>query len=168
MRSTSNYVWDTVENYPAGHVESIMTLNKEIHYREGLYAGYRQQSLQTYTPRFAFGHGLSYTAISCSIKSPALSAFGPRQEMVKVSVEIRNTGSMAASQTILLSIEALEPATPRPSVELRALAKTEVLEPGTSQDMDFCLKVLNFSYCDVKGHLWRVDAGNYMKAGRTP
>lgn len=138
-----------------------MTPNKEIHYREGLYVGYRQQSLQTYAPRFAFGHGLSYTAFSCSIKSPALSAFGPRQEMAKVSVEIRNTGSMAASHTVLLFIEALEPATPRPNVELRAFTKTAVLEPGASQDLEFCLEVRDFSYWDVKDHLWRVDAGNY-------
>ncbi|KAF5566705.1 glycoside hydrolase family 3 [Fusarium phyllophilum] len=153
--------WDTVKDYPAGHIESLMTSDKKIHYREGIYVGYRQQSLQKYNPRFAFGHGLSYTTFSCSIKSPAFSGFHPRQETANVVLEVQNTRSRAASQTILLFIEALEPATPRSSVELRAFAKTEVLEPGTSQDLEFCLKARDFSYWDVKDHLWRVDAGNY-------
>ncbi|KAF5622718.1 beta-glucosidase H [Fusarium tjaetaba] len=153
--------WDTVEDYPAGHVESLMTPNKEIHYREGIHVGYRQQSLETYNPRFAFGHGLSYTTFSCSITSPTYLAFDARQETNKVVMRVTNTGSRAASQTVLLFIEALEPATPRPSVELRAFAKMEILEPGASQDLEFCLKVRDFSYWDVKDHLWRVDAGNY-------
>jgi beta-glucosidase len=74
---------------------------------------------------------------------------------------VQNTGSLAASLTVLLFVEALESATPRPNVELRAFAKTEVLEPGTSQDLEFCLKARDFSYWDVKDHLWRVDAGKY-------
>ncbi|KAJ9425854.1 hypothetical protein FOXG_02555 [Fusarium oxysporum f. sp. lycopersici 4287] len=153
--------WDTVEDYPAGHVESLMTSDKEIYYREGIYVGYRQQSLQTYNPRFAFGHGLSYTTFSCSFKSPAFRAFDPRQETAKVFLTVQNTGLLAASLTVLLFVEALESATPRPNVELRAFAKTEVLEPGTSQDLELCLKAREFSYWDVKDHLWRVDAGKY-------
>ncbi|KAM0076213.1 hypothetical protein ACKRZS_011700 [Fusarium odoratissimum] len=153
--------WDTVEDYPAGHVESLMTSDKEIHYREGIYVGYRQQSLQTYNPRFAFGHGLSYTTFSCSVKSLMYFTFDPRQETAQVALTVRNTGSLAASQTVLLFVEALEPATPRPNVELRAFAKTEILEPETSQDLEFCLKARDFSWWDVKDHFWRVDTGNY-------
>ncbi|PNP82133.1 hypothetical protein FNYG_04322 [Fusarium nygamai] len=153
--------WDTVEDYPAGHVESLMTSDKKIHYREDIYVGYRQQSLRTYNPRFAFGHGLSYTTFSCSIKSPAIFAIDTSQGTSNVVLRVKNTGARAASHTVLLFIEALEPATPRPSVELRAFTKTEVLEPGASQDLKFCLKVRDFSYWDNKDHLWRVDAGKY-------
>ncbi|KAH7208625.1 glycoside hydrolase superfamily [Fusarium oxysporum] len=153
--------WDTVEDYPAGHVETLMASDKEIHYREGIYVGYRQQSLQTYNPRFAFGHGLSYTTFSCFVKSPTCFVFGPRQETAKVVLEVQNTGSLAASETVLLFVEALGPATPRPNVELRAFAKTKILEPGTSQDLEFCLKARDFSYWNVEDHLWRVGTGNY-------
>ncbi|QGI79927.1 hypothetical protein CEK25_006656 [Fusarium fujikuroi] len=147
--------WDTVEDYPAGNVESLMTSEKEIHYREGIYVGYRQLSLETYSPRFAFGHGLSYSVFSCSVKSPTNLTFDPIQAAVK------NTGAVAASETILLFIEASEPTTPRPRVELRTFAKTAILEPGASQDLEFCLTAQGFSYWDVQDHLWRVDAGNY-------
>ncbi|KAF9775991.1 hypothetical protein IL306_005879 [Fusarium sp. DS 682] len=148
--------WDTVEDYPAGHVESLMTSDKKIHYHEGIYVGYRQQSLQTYKPRFAFGYGLSYTTFSCSVKSPTFSAFDTRQEIAMVVLEVQNTGSLAASETVLLFVEALESATPRPNVELRAFAKTEVLEPGTSQGLEFCLKARDFSYWDVEDRRqWR-------------
>ncbi|QGI93649.1 hypothetical protein CEK26_006718 [Fusarium fujikuroi] len=153
--------WDTVEDYPAGNVESLMTSEKEIHYREGIYVGYRQLSLETYSPRFAFGHGLSYSVFSCSVKSPTNLTFDPIQAAVKVILEVQNTGAVAASETILLFIEASEPTTPRPRVELRTFAKTAILEPGASQDLEFCLTAQGFSYWDVQDHLWRVDAGNY-------
>ncbi|KAF5625211.1 beta-glucosidase [Fusarium sp. NRRL 25303] len=153
--------WDTVEDYSAGHVESLMTSDKKIHYREGIYVGYRQQSLGTYNPRFAFGHGLSYSTFSCSVRSAAYLTFDPSQTAAKVVLQVQNTGTLAASETILLFIEALEPTTPRPSVELRAFAKTAVLEPRALQVVEFCLKARDFSYWDVQDHLWRVDAGTY-------
>ncbi|KAI1015777.1 hypothetical protein LB505_012004 [Fusarium chuoi] len=152
--------WDTVEDYPAGHVESLMTADKEIHYREGIYVGYRQQSLETYNPRFAFGHGLSYSTFSCSFRSPTNMMFVPNQAAAKVVLEVQNTGAVAASETVLLFIEALEPKTPRPSVELRVFTKTAILEPGASKYLEFCLKARDFSHWDVKDHLWRVDVGN--------
>jgi beta-glucosidase len=119
-----------VEDYPAGHVESLMTYDMKIQYREGIYVGYRKKSLQTYKPRFAFGHGLSYTTFSCSVKSPPNSAFDPLDATTKVVLTVQNIGSLTASETVLLFVEALRPATPRPNVELRAFAKTDLVEPG--------------------------------------
>jgi beta-glucosidase len=154
--------WDNVQDYPAGHVESLMTHDRKIHYREGIYVGYRQASLQSYHPRFAFGHGLAYTTFHCSAKSPARFTFDPNQQLTaNVVLAIRNTGSVAASDTVLLFVEALEPTIERPSVELRAFAKTHELQPGASQDLQFSLKSRDFSYWDQKDHLWRVSPGLY-------
>ncbi|KAF4337263.1 glycoside hydrolase family 3 [Fusarium beomiforme] len=153
--------WDNVDDYPAGHVEKLMTSDKRIHYREGIYIGYRQKSLQTYQPRFAFGHGLTYTKFSCSVKSPARPIFDPRQKYVKAVLVLKNIGVLAATEIVLVFIEALKPVTTKPVVELRAFAKTDQLEPGTSQDLEFSLKARDFSYWDEKSHLWRVDAGKY-------
>ncbi|KAH7183337.1 glycoside hydrolase superfamily [Fusarium flagelliforme] len=148
--------WDSVHDYPAGHVESLMTPDKKIQYREGVFVGYRQDSLQSYRPSFAFGHGLSYTTFSCSLKS---HTHLNREE--KIVLGVQNTGSRTASDSVLLFIEALDPTTTRPNVELRTFAKTKLLEPGASQDLEFTLSARDFAYWDVHEHLWRVDAGSY-------
>ncbi|KAF9761431.1 hypothetical protein IL306_003818, partial [Fusarium sp. DS 682] len=153
--------WDNVEDYPAGHFESLMTSDKKILYREGVYVGYRQKSLQTYKPRFAFGHGLTYTKFSCSVKSP-YSVLDQCQSPTKVVLNLKNIGALAATETVLVFVEALNPVTARPIVELRAFAKTtDFLEPEASQDLEFSLKARDFSYWDEKDRLWRVDAGEY-------
>lgn len=154
--------WDKVQDYPAGHVESLITHDRKIHYREGIYVGYRQPSLESYQPRFAFGHGLAYTTFHCSVKSPGRFTFDANQQSTAtVVLTILNTGSMAASDAVLLFVEALEPTIERPTVELRAFAKTCELQPGASQDLRFHLKSRDFSYWDQKHHLWRVDPGLY-------
>jgi len=149
--------WDCVHDYPAGHVESLMTSDKKIEYREGVFVGYRQESLQSYRPRFAFGCGLSYTTFGCSLKRHTQLN---REE--RIALTIQNTGSRTASESVLLFVEALDPTTTRPNVELRTFAKTNILEPGASQDLEFTLSPRDFAYWDVNDHLWRVDAGSYQ------
>ncbi|CEI70473.1 Beta-glucosidase [Fusarium venenatum] len=154
--------WDKVGDYPAGYVEELMTADKKIQYREGVFVGYRQESLQSYQPRFGFGHGLSYTTFSCSVKSHAQTSNGNNENFGEtVVLTVQNTGTMTASETVLLFVEALDPTTTRPRVELRGFAKTRLLEPGSSQDLDSVLKPRDFAYWDEKDHLWRIDAGSY-------
>lgn len=148
--------WDSVDDYPAGHVESLMTADKKIEYREGVFVGYRQESLQPYRPRFAFGYGLSYTTFCCSLRSHIQLS---REE--RIALTIQNTGNRAASDSVLLFVESLDPTTIRPNVELRTFAKTRLLEPGTSQDLEFIFGPRDFAYWDANDHLWRVDAGSY-------
>ncbi|RGP78804.1 hypothetical protein FLONG3_3002 [Fusarium longipes] len=149
--------WNKVEDYPAGHVEGLMTADKRIQYREGVFVGYRQESLDQYKPRFGFGHGLTYTTFCCSVQRHTQVSVGDQEIILK----LQNTGTSAARETVLLFVEALNPVTTRPRVELRAFAKTHLLEPGSSQDLMFILKPRDFAYWDEIGHLWRVDSGSY-------
>ncbi|CEF86475.1 hypothetical protein FGSG_11181 [Fusarium graminearum PH-1] len=154
--------WDKVEDYPAGYVEELMTADRKIQYREGVFVGYRQESLQSYTPRFSFGHGLSYTTFSCSVKSHTASLVQNSPSFTdRIILTLQNTGSITASETVLLFMEAIDPTTTRPRVELRGFAKTRLLEPGHSQDLEFILKPRDFAYWDEKAHLWRIDSGSY-------
>ncbi|KAM0300652.1 hypothetical protein ACHAPM_005929 [Fusarium culmorum] len=154
--------WDKVEDYPAGYVEELMTADKKIQYREGVFVGYRQESLQSYTSRFSFGHGLSYTTFSCSVKSHTASLVQNSPSFTdRIILTLQNTGSITASETVLLFVEAIDPTTTRPRVELRGFAKTRLLEPGHSQGLEFILKPRDFAYWDEKAHLWRIDSGSY-------
>ncbi|CAG7557403.1 unnamed protein product [Fusarium equiseti] len=148
--------WNDVHDYPAGHVESLMTVDKKIQYREGVFVGYRQELLESYRPSFAFGHGLSYTTFSCSLKG---HTHLNREE--KIVLTVQNTGSRTSVESVLLFVEALDTTTTRPKVELRTFAKTNLLEPGASQDLKFTLVPRDFAYWDVSDNLWRVDAGSY-------
>jgi hypothetical protein len=65
-------------------------------------------------PRFCFGHGLSYTSFEYSDLN--ISVKGCE---VEVSLNAKNTGSSAGTETVQLYLSDLEASTPRPSKELK-------------------------------------------------
>ena len=73
--------------------------NGELRYGEGLFMGYRGYEHRCITPRFPFGHGLSYTEFEYG--APAISevTFAPG-ESVTVSVPVTNTGDRTGSEVI--------------------------------------------------------------------
>ena len=73
--------------------------NGELRYGEGLFMGYRGYEHNTITPRFAFGHGLSFTTFE--LGEPTLSATVYRPgETITVTVPVTNTGSRTGSDVV--------------------------------------------------------------------
>ncbi len=79
-----------IEDSPA-HAVGAYTCGKDVHYKEGIYVGYRWFDTKEIKPLFAFGHGLSYTEFEYSDfnASPSVSANGT----LKASVNVKNIGS---------------------------------------------------------------------------
>ncbi len=73
--------------------------NGELRYGEGLFMGYRGYEHNAIAPRFAFGHGLSYT--SFDLGEPTVSTKTHRSGgTVTVTVPVTNVGSRRGSEVV--------------------------------------------------------------------
>ena len=120
--------------------------NGELRYGEGLFMGYRGYEHRCITPRFPFGHGLSYTEFSYG--APGLSEVTFAQgEVLTVSVPVTNVGQRAGTEVVQCYVAPSAPALARPPKELKAFAKVR-LEPGESAVVELRLDDRSFAYWD--------------------
>jgi beta-glucosidase len=158
--------------------------NGELRYGEGLFMGYRGYEHNAVTPRFAFGHGLSFTTFE--LGEPTLSATVYRPgETILVTVPVTNAGSRPGSEVVQCYVAPGSPRLARPPKELKAFAKVR-LDPGEATAVELLLDHRAFAYwdpgqddwSDVLAHMperlffssppvprrergWQVDAGSY-------
>jgi len=137
----------TQETYPGegGRVE----------YREGVFMGYRWYDSKEIAPRFAFGHGLSYTGFEYG--SVQVEATGAD---VEIQVAVTNTGDRVGQEVVQLYVRDPEASVPRPEKELRAFRKL-ALEPGELQVVRFSLGPRAFAFWDAEAHDWHVEPGAF-------
>ncbi len=127
--------------------------NGELRYGEGLFMGYRGYEHNAITPRFPFGHGLSYT--SFDLGDPTLSAATHRPgETVTVSVPVTNVGSRAGSEVVQCYVAPETSRLARPPKELKAFAKVR-LDPGETATVELELDDRAFAYWDPGQDDWR-------------
>jgi beta-glucosidase len=88
-------------------------------------------------PLFPFGFGLSYT--SFEIGTPRLSAARIDVDgSVNVSVDVRNTGSVAGDEVVQLYVRDAVSSITRPMKELKGFRRVS-LQPGASTTVEFTL-----------------------------
>ncbi|PJJ58690.1 glycoside hydrolase family 3 N-terminal domain-containing protein [Hymenobacter chitinivorans] len=89
------------------------------------------------TPRYAFGHGLSYTTFRYSdlkVSQPRMTA----AETVQVSFTLTNTGSRAGEEVVQLYLRDKVASVVRPLKELKDFQKVS-LQPGESRTLTFTI-----------------------------
>ena len=99
-------------------------------------------------PLFPFGYGLSYTTFDYSTPKLSRPTLTKDQEL-KVSVMVTNTGSRAGEETVQLYIHQKTASVTRPVKELKAFRKIS-LEPGASAQVTFNINTSMFAF-------WRAD-----------
>lgn len=130
-----------------------------VHYKEGIYVGYRHFDKNNIKPLFPFGYGLCYTNFAYSglrISPAILKAAGT----ISVSFFVQNTGRVAGAEIVQLYVHPLAPPVDRPVRELKAFARVS-LQPGERKRVTMELGPPAFAYCDVPDKQWRVAAGRY-------
>ena len=93
---------------------------------------------------FPFGFGLSYTKFELGepkLSSARISANGN----VKVSVDVRNTGSMQGDEVVQLYVRDVASSITRPVKELKAFRRVS-LQPGASTTVEFTLAREAFAF----------------------
>ena len=113
------------------------------------------------SPLYPFGYGLSYTTFEYTDLQLDRHQIG-RDESVRVSVSITNTGSRAGEETAQLYIRDLVASSTRPVKELKGFSKVQ-LQPGESREVHFTLgrealglldERLEFTVEPGKFHVW--------------
>lgn len=95
-------------------------------------------------PLFPFGFGLSYTKFE--LGEPKLSSARIRADgNVKVSVDVRNTGSMQGDEVVQLYVRDVASSVTRPVKELKTFRRVS-LQPGASTTVEFSLAREAFAY----------------------
>lgn len=89
----------------------------------------------SYRPLYEFGHGLSYTKFVYSKFKVSPETIN-RNDTLEVSVTIKNTGSRAGMESVLVFVSDKVASITPPVKRLRAFEKIK-LEPGASQDLTF-------------------------------
>ncbi|OAI18221.1 beta-glucosidase [Methylomonas lenta] len=100
--------------------------------------------LNQYRPLYAFGHGLSYTTFETSdlkIQQNRISL----GESIELSVKVKNTGSIAGKETVLVYLNDEVASVTRPVKQLKAFKKIE-LEPGQQETLQFTLTAQDMSF----------------------
>ena len=101
----------------------------------------------TQEPLYPFGYGLSYTTFSYSdLVLPQTAMTG---ETVKVSVTVKNTGSIEGEEVVQLYLTDEKASTPRPIRQLEGFQRIN-LKPGESKVVDFTLEPRQFSIINHK------------------
>ena len=135
----------------------------EITYEDDIYVGYRYYNTFKVPVAYEFGYGLSYTKFDYSkFKSSAVDFTGK----LTVSLDVKNTGSVAGREVVQVYIGSPSGKLKKPEETLAAYAKTKLLIPGESQTLSFTIETKDFASFDEASSSWIAEAGNYkLKVG---
>ena len=111
------------------------------------------------TQQWGFGYGLSYTSYQYSNLKVSKSDFR-HGDIIKVSVDVKNTGKVAGKESILLFSSDLVASMVPDGRRLRAFDKVE-LQPGETKTVTFELKADDLAFVGWDGK-WRLEEGDFM------
>jgi beta-glucosidase len=131
-----------------------------VHYREGIFVGYRHYDKTEREVLFPFGHGLSYTDFeygNLTLDREELA----KEEKLRVSLTVKNIGKLEGKE--IVQVYAAPPnsgAVIRPVKELVDFAKVS-LKAGETKTVVFELCRAGFACYNEEIHDWFVEGGDY-------
>jgi beta-glucosidase len=156
----------TAKNFPGREIPGTekpgmfgqKQVDAKVVYEEGVYVGYRYYSSFGVKTAYPFGYGLSYT----NFKFSNLKLSGPvMNDKLQVTVTVTNTGKVAGKEVGQLYVTAPGAKLDKPAIELKAFAKTRLLQPGESQDLSFTLTPTDLASFVTATNSWTAEAGDY-------
>ena len=111
-----------------------------------------------HTPRYCFGHGLSYTTFAYGnlvLDKKETKPFEP----VTVSLTVKNTGAVAGTETVQLYMKDIHASMTRPVKELQGFARVE-LRPGEEKKVTFVLQPSQMAFLD-EDMRWKIEKGEF-------
>ncbi len=158
-------IWDnpSTRNFPYGcdgaasaGREPIRNVDR-TEYEEGIYVGYRYFTTFSKEVSYPFGHGLSYTDFD--YLNPKVKA--RKDGGFTAAVEVRNTGGVAGKEVVELYVAAPSGGLDKPTVELKAFAKTDLLGPGESETVTMTVDDYSLASYNEASGAWEAAAGSY-------
>ena len=133
---------------------------KSVHYKEGLYVGYRYFDTAGQDVLFPFGYGLSYTEFGYSdieIENPEADIL---KENLIVSFDVENTGKVFGKEAVQLYVRDVEHTAYRPHKELKGFEKV-ALGPGEKKRVSIALDKRAFAFWNTLANDWQVESGKF-------
>lgn len=132
-------------------------VNGAVSYDEGTAVGYRYYDTKGQTPRFPFGHGLSYTTFAHG--SPEAS-YDKTTQRVTVTVTVTNSGTRTGTDVVQIyaTLPSVAAAEPRRLVAFRKLS----LAAKASTRVEFSIPATELSVW--KSNIWTLVPGIYTLA----
>lgn len=167
-----NTIAKNASNYPVA-----LCYTAVCDFSEGVYIDYRHFDKFNVTPRYPFGHGLSYTtfafgdvaaqktdeaALASTYPTGPLAVGGKADlfdEVVSVTTSVSNTGDVDGAEVAQLYV-AYPAAADQPVRQLRGFEKVR-LAKGASADVTFSVRRKDLSYWDTAAQEWAIAPGTY-------
>ena len=125
-------------------------------YEEDIWVGYRHFNTFKKPVAFPFGYGLSYTTFeygNAKLKKSKNSCI--------VTIDITNTGKVAGKEAVQLYSTAPKGKLEKPLRELKAFAKTKLLQPGETTTVTMTFQLSDLASFDESIMSWVADKGTY-------
>ncbi|WP_321410355.1 beta-glucosidase family protein [Tolumonas auensis] len=135
-------------------------LADKSYYNEGIYVGYRYYTSFNKQVSYPFGHGLSYTTFAygnTAVTSNTLATDGK----LTITATITNTGDVAGKEAAQVYVNAPEVKLKKPTIELKAFDKTNLLATGESETLTFSISAQTLSSFDSANNQWIIEPGTY-------
>lgn len=125
-------------------------------YEEGIYVGYRHFDKSKLDVSYPFGYGISYTDFDYQNMDIELI-----DGNMHISVEVENTGRVPGKEVVQIYVSKPDTEIDRPVRELKAFAKTPLLNSGESTVLTIHLSVSDLSYWNEDSSGWTLEEGSY-------
>ncbi|WP_422444910.1 glycoside hydrolase family 3 N-terminal domain-containing protein [Thermoanaerobacterium sp. DL9XJH110] len=129
-----------------------------VTYNEGIYVGYRYYDTFNVPVSYEFGYGKSYSTFEYSNLNLSSDTFN---DTLNVTVDITNTSSVPGKEVVQLYVGAPGVSMHKPVKELKAFAKTKVLEGGETETLSFTLDAMSLASYDEDRDAWVAEPGVY-------
>lgn len=127
-------------------------------YEEDIYVGYRYFDTFGKDVSYPFGYGLSYTTFEYG--QPTISY---ADGLYTVKVPVKNTGDKAGKESLQLYVAAPDAKTAnKPDKELKAFAKTGLLQPGETEVLTMIVPRTSLASFNEENSSWDVTPGIYQ------
>ena len=126
-------------------------------HKEGINIGYRYFNTVNRPVSYPFGYGLSYTEFSYD--NSVVKATG---KGFKASIRVKNIGKVAGRESVQLYVSAPAGGLEKPACELKAFAKTKLLQPGESEILIFNVSDYDLASFDESIQSWVSAKGKYI------
>jgi beta-glucosidase len=124
-------------------------------YSEESLVGYRWFDTKNIPVMYPFGYGLTYTTFSYSNLKTDKQKYG-KDDIITVSLEIKNTGKIAADEVPQVYGHRINPSVEWPEKELKAFDRV-ALNPGETKTVELKIPVKNLQYWNEKKQGWDDD-----------
>nr|WP_315148939.1 glycoside hydrolase family 3 C-terminal domain-containing protein [uncultured Flavobacterium sp.] len=148
----------TIMDSPA-HATNSFPGDKTVEYKEGILVGYRWFDTKNVEPLYPFGYGLSYTIFAFSDAKANKASYGV-DEIITVSVTVKNTGKTEGKEVVQLYASKADSKIERAAQELKGFQKV-LVGAGKSATITIQVPVKELAYYNVETKSWTVEPGKY-------